>query len=218
MKKSRRREHARRLPLSVRLSVLILFAAIVPLAAVVGLNDFRARATLEQQGRAALTTDARAKVGLIDTYIHERFLDGSALASLPTAPAYLACIVATTLPPEQAALIDQQLHCSDPNLGVAFYQGSNQRALCVGLVRDPNYSLWSLFIANGTSLLSYAPTGNQTQPCKAKQGGLVVPREDLAKVRQGKAFASAVYADTSGTFAYINLYTPITVPDAPTQV
>src|SRR5262249_20285265 len=218
MKQSRRREHARRLPLSVRLSLLILFAAILPLAAVVAINDFRARETLEQQGRAALTTDARAKVGLIDTYVHERFLDGSALASLPTTPAYLACIAATALPPDQAALIDQQLHCSDPNLGVTFYQGSNQRALCVGLARDPNYTLWSLFITGGTPLLSYAPTGDQAQPCKARQSGLAVPKEDLARVKRGKAFSSAVYYDANGKFAYINLYTPITVPTAPTQV
>src|SRR5262249_19268690 len=138
---SRRREHARRLPLSVGLSLLILLAALLPLAAVVGINDYFARGTLEQQGRSALTTDARAKVGQIDTYIHERFLDGAALATLPTAPAYLACIAATRLPPEQADLINQQLNCADPQLGVTFYQGSNQRALCVGLLRDLIYTL-----------------------------------------------------------------------------
>src|SRR5262249_42554927 len=135
-----------------------------------------------------------------------------------TTPAYLACIAATSLPPEQAALIDQQLHCSDPNLGVTFYQGSNQRALCVGLVRDPRYALWSLFLTNGTSLLSYTPTGDQAQPCKAKQVGLSVPKEDLARVKQARAFSSAAYYDSGGKFAYVNLYTPITAPTAPTQV
>jgi hypothetical protein len=79
----------RRLSLSVRLSLLVLFAALVPLAAVLGINDYFARGTLVHQGQQALTTDAQAKVNLVDRYIFERFSDGVALASLPTAPAFL---------------------------------------------------------------------------------------------------------------------------------
>ena len=54
----------------------MLFAAILPLVAVVGINDLLARKTLEQQGRAALTTDAQSKASLVELYLHERVLDG----------------------------------------------------------------------------------------------------------------------------------------------
>ena len=79
------------MPLSARLSLLVLFAALIPLAAVVGINDYLSRGTLLNQGHAALSTDANAKSTLVQTYIHERLLDGQALASLPTAVGFLAC-------------------------------------------------------------------------------------------------------------------------------
>src|SRR5579884_1959661 len=209
-KRSSRRDSARRrLPLSVRLSLLVLFAAIVPLAAVVGINDYFARGTLIDQGRSALTTDAQAKMSLVDTYMHERLLDGQALASLPTAPAYLACIAATQLPDAQAAALDAKLNCLDPQLGLAFYQGSNQRALCVGLVRDTNYTTWSIYTARGQALLSFGQHDPNAQ-CPENHSGLSVPKEDLQQVQQGKPFVSAVYK--SGDSAYVNLYTPIAVP------
>src|SRR5579872_1276212 len=88
----------RRLSLSVLPLLLVLLAALLPLAAVVGINDYFARNTLIQQGTTALTNDANAKANLIDTYLGERVADGQALANLPTAPAYLACIDAQALP------------------------------------------------------------------------------------------------------------------------
>ncbi|MBF6591172.1 MAG: hypothetical protein IVW57_11690, partial [Ktedonobacterales bacterium] len=68
----------RRLSLSLRLSLLVLFAALLPLAAVVGINDYFARNTLLQQAQTALTSDGSAKVAQIDLYMNERLLDGFA--------------------------------------------------------------------------------------------------------------------------------------------
>ena len=203
-----RARQRRRLSLSVRLSLLVLLAALLPLAAVVGINDYFARNTLIQQGTTALTNDANAKATLIDTYLGERIADGQALANLPTAPAYLACIDAQALPPQQAAIIEQQANCADPQLGLTFYQGSNCRALNVGLSRGivdkvQYYQNWSLYDAHGDWLLT---SGSAT--C-ATSGSAAVPKEDYAQVMQDKSWVSAVYYNTADKFAYVNIYTPI---------
>src|SRR5215469_15987453 len=128
----RRGQPRRRLSLSVRLSLLVLFAALLPLAAVVAFNDYTARNTLVQQGQSALKTDATSNTDQVALYLRERMQDGGALGTLPTTPAYLLCVIASQLPPaqaQQALLIDEQLHCSDPAVGADFYMGSNQRAL-----------------------------------------------------------------------------------------
>lgn len=211
-RKTRRREQRRRLPLSARLSLLVLAAALLPLAAVVGVNDYFARDKLVHQGTTALTNDAAAQVSLVDTYLRERELDGAALASLPTAPAYLGCVTAQLLQatqPQQAFLLSQQLKCGDPVQGADFYQGSNCRALRVGITRDSNYTDWSLHIAHGEALLS---SNGQKDTCviDPKAPGLTVPKEDLTQVQQGHPWISAVYFDPKTKHAYVNVYNPVT--------
>ena len=198
----------RRLPLTVRLSLLVLFAAILPLAAVVGVNDYFARGTLISQGTNALTTDVKAKSTLISEYLLERVQDGEALVTLPTTPAYLTCIDAQALPPAQAAVVEAQANCASPTLGQTFYEGSNCRALHVGIQRSKQYLDWSLFDARGDALLS-----SSTQNCAASN---VAPpaKEDLAPVlQQGKSVISAVYYNAQQKYAYLQLYTPIPTPD-----
>lgn len=205
--KNARRAPRRRLPLTVRLSLLVLFAAILPLAAVVGVNDYFARGTLISQGTSALTTDARAKSALITEYLRERVQDGEALVTLPTTPAYLTCIDAQALPPAQAAVVEAQANCASPTLGQAFYEGSNCRALHVGTARDKNYLGWSLFDARGDALLT-----SSTQDC-APSNVTPVAKEDLAPVlQQGKSLISAVYYNAQQKFAYVQLYTPVAAP------
>lgn len=187
------RGRSRRLSLSVRLTLLVLFAALLPLAAVVGVNDYLARKTLVDQGRTALSTDAKAKVTLIDTYMRERLLDGQALATLPTAIAYLTCV---TAPPGAAPA---QLACD--TLGTT-YKDSSARALAVGIVRDSNYSLWNIYDVKGKLLLTSSPDGARAKPA--------VPAEDLEPVAQGKQRVSGVYYDPSSKRAFVRLYTPIT--------
>lgn len=191
----------RRLPLSARLTLLVLFAALIPLAAVVGINDYLSRGTLLSQGHAALSTDANAKVTLIETYIKERLLDGQALASLPTAVGFLACAEIPTPPP--------QLACDQQSI---LYKESSQRALAVGIVRDSNYTLWSIYDATGhMQLTSNADVQKSAQPPTAV---------DLEQVlKQGKQRVSTVYYDPATKHAYVRLYTPIEVtPGKPETV
>ena len=200
---AKRTQARRRLPLSARLTLLVLFAALVPLAAVVGINDYFARGTLVQQGIDALSTNAKANGDLVATYLKERALDGLALTSLPTTPAFLACTLAPGLSPAQAAAINAAAHCDDPQLGIAFDRGSNCRAVHVGLQRDLNYTAWALFDPRGDQLLSSVRA--DCQPTALTP----VAREDLAAVDSGKPRISAVYYDPKGKHAYINLYTPV---------
>lgn len=220
MAKAKGREKVRRrLSLSVRLSLLVLFAALLPLAAVVGINDYFARGTLIKQGTNALTTDANAKAAVIDNYLAERLADGEALAQLPTTPAYLTCIDAQALPPEQAAAVEAEANCADPTQGFTFYQGSNCRALNVGIARgnDPvakqNYYLqWSLFDAKADWLLM---SGSST--C-ATHGHTTVAKEDYAQVMHNKSFISDVYYDPQAKHAYVQIYTPIVPKPGSNQV
>src|SRR5215468_1373937 len=148
----RRAQGRRRLPLTARLSLLVLFAAILPLAAVVGVNDYFARGTLIQQGTDALKTDAAAKSQAIKQYMLERTLDGLALASLPTAQDFLACNADPAL--------DLTLDCA--NL-MPSYEASAARAINVGIVRDPNYAIWSIYGAKGKSFQLLLSTNTQAE-------------------------------------------------------
>ncbi len=186
----------RRLPLTVRLSLLVLFAAILPLAAVVGVNDYFARGTLVSQGTSALTNDATAKSGIVRQYMLERVLDGEALASLPTAQDYLACLM-------------PQLQAS-PDLNCATNQPANQasviRAINVGIFRDTNYAIWSIYDIKGQMKLSTDAANEQ-----GANASLV---EDLAALQNAKGapVVSPVYYDPHSRHAFVRIYTPVFYP------
>lgn len=207
-----RRQEQRRLPLTVRLSFLVLLAALLPLGAVVGINDYFARATLVDNGRSALTTDARAKVDLLNTYLRERAADGVALATLPTTPALLGCLALPGFPPAVQPALSDTLGCASPTQ-IAFYEGSNCRAVRVGIARDPNYTVWGLYSAHGNQILS-----SVDEKCSQTPNS-TVPNEDLAQVvKQNKSWISGVYYDTQKKHAYVQLYTPVALPLGQTKV
>jgi len=190
---ARREQARRRLTLSVRLSLLALLIALLPLAAVVGVNDYLARGALIQQGRDALTSGATARTQLIDAYLGERLLDGEALASLPTAIDFLQCVDAPEQHPELGCAQNVQTQ----------YGPSVARALVVGIKRNPNYSQWNIYAVNGQFLLS----SDLQLPAKSAP---VVPPEDLKPVAQGHQQISGVYYDPATQHAYVRIYTPIT--------
>src|SRR5262249_39238947 len=131
--------------LTVRLSVLVLLAALLPLAVVVGIVTYVARGTLIDQGRTALTTDGGAKVTLLDAYMGERVQDVNAMAQLPTASVYIVCETAPVTPPS--------LGCNS-NATRALYHDSVLRGLHIGIIRDANYDEWTLFDGHGNMLQS----------------------------------------------------------------
>lgn len=191
------RAYRRRLSLSVRLSLLLLGAALLPSIAVVGITNYLARTSLIEQGRTTLSTYASARVALLDSYLKERVLDGAALASLETVPKLLAC---QELPADQ---IPPSITCDLPS--IQGYELSVARALIVGTHRDQNYTTWSMYDGSWHLVLS---SDQQTMTT----GGTPVPKEDQTPVSQGNPWISAVYEDPKASSAYIHLYYPI-VPD-----
>lgn len=194
-----------RISLPVRLSLLILFAALVPVAAVVGITTFRAREALTQQGQDQLASDANSKAALVDSYVYERMQDGQALATLVTVAPFVLC---ETLPqPPDALGCSTQLN--------KLYLPSNQRALAVGLNRDCNYPVWSIFDGRGDPLLAFRQ--NQAKGCSGDPEQMQtsdvspVPASDLQAVMTlpspSQSYVSPVYYD--GKHAYIQLYAPI---------
>lgn len=190
-----------RLSLSVRFSVLMLLAALVPLAVVVGVNDYFARQTLIKQSSDALSADANSNASRIDDYFSERMLDGFALSTLDTAPKFLTCV------PQVAAAKQAQAQGLLPNISTDCatnfdsYAKSVGRALAVGTKRDQNYTQWDIFLPNGQFLMSSDP---QTQ-----KSGATIPKEDLSQVAAGHQWVSGVYYDSKQQFAYVHLYTPM---------
>jgi hypothetical protein len=195
-----RSRQRRRLSLSARVSLLILCAAILPLGVVVGFNDYQARNTLIKQGQLSLGTDANAKSALVDVYMRERALDGVALGTLPTSQDLLACKVMPQLSQQVPAaltpylpLLQVILKCDDP----VYNKASSVRALNVGIQRDTNYTIWSLYDAGLNQVLSTS-TSLPT-----------LPKEDLPALKQGNPYTSDVHYDPKAGNAYVQIYTPI---------
>ena len=198
------RQRRSRLSLSLRFSVLVLLAALLPLALVVGVKDYFARQTLIKQSSDALSADASSNASRIDDYFRERLLDGVALSSLDTAPKFLGCVPQIAAAKQAAAqgfYVSTAILSTDCADNFESYATSVGRALVVGTKRDDNYLQWNMFLNNGQLLLS-----SDQATLKA---GLTIPKEDLTPVQTGKQWVSAVYYDTQGKFAYVDLYTPI---------
>jgi hypothetical protein len=184
--------------LPVRLSLLALFAALLPVAAVVGINTYQARGALIDQGRQAISTDANAKTALIDAYLRERLADGLTIAQVPTVAPFIVCATAGPLAPAA-------LKCNDPVQGMEFYRGSMARTVGAAAIRDKNYGAVSIFGAHGQFL-----TSSDTKLTSAT----VVPPSTAdvdPVVRQNKQNISPVYYSPQDQHAYVYIYTPVTL-------
>jgi cell division protein FtsL len=188
--KSRRR----RISLSVAVPLGLVFAAVIPLLITVVFSEYQTRPALTAQANAAMTSDAKNRVQLIDTYFRERLLDVATLAQVTSAQQFLAAPPppATPLPAYQ----DLALHAS--------------YALVAGIFRDKHYLSWQLRDTHGNVRLYY-PLNNKPQ----KQGQFLVPPEELQAVSSGKTFVSPVYYSPAINKAYVYLYAPMYAPTAP---
>jgi hypothetical protein len=197
MSQSPRRPRRRRLSLSLRLSLLVLCAALLPLAAVVGFTNAQARDKLIAQNQRSLSTDAAGKNQLIYNYMKERLLDGGALATLPTAQDYLACHNPALLP--QALKPYLQLLGGIMRCDVTGYnEQSSLRALQVGILRDKYYTMWSMYDLGASRLLS-----------TSSADATALADSDQAALKQGNPYISDVrYDDKSGS-AFVYIYAPI---------
>jgi hypothetical protein len=191
------RRRRRRLSLSVRLSLLVLCAALLPLAAVVGFTNSQARDKLIAQTQRSLTNDAAGKDQIIYNYMKERLLDGGALATLPTAQDYLACNDPTLMPQSFKPfmqVLGGVMRCNVPDYNML----SSQRALAVGILRDKYYTMWSIYTVGANRLLS--TSGENATP---------LADADQAAIKRGNPFFSDVRFDDKTGSAYVYIYAPI---------
>lgn len=200
-KGTQRQRRRSRLSLSVRFSLLMLLAALLPLVAVVGVNDYFARQSLIKQSSDALRANASSTASQINDYLSERMLDGVALSSLDTAPEFLACVPQVAAAKKAAAQGQLPQISQDCATNFQAYGESVGRALFVGTKRDANYTLWNMYDPKGDLLLSSDQNVMKT--------GLTVPAEDLKPAQAGHQWISGVYYDAQHQYAYVRLYTPI---------
>ncbi len=169
----------RRTSLSLRVSLLLMFAAMLPLFIIVATSQYISRPALISQANIAMQSDAQTRTQLIDTYFTERLLDVATLSQVPTVQAFLA---------KQKPTQDDTVHAS--------------YSLIAGSVRDSRYTTWTLFDTHG-NLRLYYPTAPQPH------GRYLVPPEYLRAVTAGKAFISAVYYNPNTQKASVDIYHPI---------
>ena len=178
----------RSISLSVRVSLWLVFAALIPLLISLIFSEWYNRPMLTNQANAAMESDTRAHLQLIDTYFQERLLDIQTLSQVPSVQTFLD----TPPAPESPIYKDMAVHAS--------------YSLAAGMFRDKRYSNWSIFDKNGHLVLTYP----QTQPPKP-HGEFLVPPEDKQAVQAGKTFISHVYYQPDTKSASTDLYAPIVV-------
>ncbi len=188
--KQLRPHYRRRLPLSLRISLLLMLAAIVPLLITVAGSELRSRPALVTQANAAMQTDAKSRVQLIDTYLNERLLDAITLTQIPSLVAFMAT-------PPQLATQDLTLHAG--------------YALAAGILRDKHYTIWALFDPAGDIRLYYPITSPP-----APRGQYLVPPGDVQEVRSGKTFITPAYYNPKTQKAFVDIFSPIVTTTTPT--
>lgn len=180
----------RRMPLAVRLSLILMLAAVLPLLLTVGITEYAfSRPKLTDQANQAMVTNATSRVQAIDAYLNERLLDAETLCQVPTVISYLA---APDVP------------------GAVAHAGY---ALGAGEFRDTNYIVWMLFNAKDVPMLADPTTVKPYQ-----YGPYLVPPEEAKAVsndKTGRAFLSPVYYDPPTQKAFIDIYSPIYLNGTP---
>lgn len=179
--------------LSVKVSLALVLAAIVPLLITLGFSELQTRPQLVKQANNAMEGDAKTRVQLIDTYFHERLLDTLTITQVPSVQQFVAAPPTT---PNYQSLATHALY-----------------GLVAGTFRDKNYTTWSLVDPKGNLLLSY--------PTKPKvHGQYLVPPQYLQEVDKGGNFVSSVYYNPTTKKASVDIYAPIITtptPGAPPQ-
>jgi hypothetical protein len=178
--------YRRGLSLSLRVSLLLMLAAILPLLIAVASSELLSRPALVTQANIAMESDAHSRVQLIDTYLSERLLDAETLTQVPSLVAFMAT-------PPQRTTQDLVVHAG--------------YALVAGTFRDKHYTTWALFDPKGNLRLYYP----QSAPPKPR-GQYLVPPDEVQEVQSGKTFISPVYYNPQTQKAFLDLYSPIFNP------
>jgi len=178
----------RRLPLAVRISFILILAAVLPLLITVIFSEVYARPALISQANGAMQTDAQTRIQSINAYLTERLADAATLSQIPAVQTFLA---------------------DAPNPGGAVYVNDATHAtyaLLAGQIRDKHYLVWSLFYKNGNLALYYPKTINPVQEAAVLPEYVQALQKNASN---GLPIISPVYYDTTLKKAYVDIYSPV---------
>ncbi len=193
----------RKLPLalSVRISFILVLAAVLPLLITVFVSELgTARPALIDQANQTMKTDADTRIQLVNTYLKERMLDVGTISLVPTVQGLMA------LPPATVATTLAR-PASNP-AALTNIQGAGY-GLAAGQFRDKSHYInWQFFYPDGTPLPFIAPQNAQPH----HYGQYLVPLGEVAAIaddKTGVPFASPVYYDSTLKKAFLDIYSPI---------
>jgi hypothetical protein len=175
--------------LSVRISLGLMFAAIIPLFLTLAFTHLVTRPALIEQYTTAMQSDASTRVQLINNYLKERIGDAQTSAHIPSIQTFLALPTTAT----RAEVEDATLHAT--------------YGLAAGILKEKDYEVWALFNTQGNQVLAYWQQQNSPFTKQA------VTAQELTDVKNGKTFISQVYYSDEAQKAFVYIYAPITNQD-----
>lgn len=170
-------------PLSIRISLWLIAASILPLLLTLIISETQSRSTLINQASRTMETDAQTHAQLIDNYLAEKLLVLKSLDYTPLVQEYLLDPV------------------GDKNNVPTILQNG----IAIQKLVDPDVRLVTFFDPKGKLLLYYSIYGVKPQ----LHGKYLIPPEDAQQIAKGQQFVSGVYYDTVTHQSTIELYTPV---------
>src|SRR6266436_2227407 len=171
------------LPLSIRISLWLIAASILPLLLTLVISVVQSRSALINQSSRTMETDAQTHAQLIDNYLTQKLLVLKSLDYTPLVQEYLLDPVG-----------DQK------NVPTILQNG-----FAIQRLIDPDVTLVTFFDPGGKLLLSYSLYGLKPQP----HGKYMIPPEDVQQIAKGQQFVSNVYYDPLTHKSTVELYTPV---------
>ena len=186
----------RRLPLAVRLSLILMLFAVLPPLLIVGISEYTARPILINQANQTMETDAQTRIQLIDAYLQDRISD---LVTVSTIAALQQWIL------EGPA---GRVQNNDEATGISIMRG--------GVTHDPNYIKWSVTDINDAQPTTFpqnvpmAPqeVASQNQWVQLMQHNPLPTSLDPNTLAKSMIISPA-YFDPATHKAFIDLYMPI---------
>ena len=171
------------LPLSIRISLWLIAASILPLLLTLVISVVQSRSALINQSSRTMETDAQTHAQLIDNYFSEKLLILKSLDYTPLVQQFLLDPVG-----------DQK------NAPTIVANG-----LAIQKLVDPDVTIVTFFDTRGKVLLYYSLYGLKPQP----HGKYMIPPEDAQQIAKGQQFVTSVYYNPVTHQSTVDLYTPV---------
>ena len=171
------------LPLSIRISLWLIAASILPLLLTLIISVVQSRSALINQSSRTMETDAQTHAQLIDNYFSEKLLILKSLDYTPLVQGFLLDPVG-----------DQK---DVPTI--------LENGLAIQKLVDPDVTIVTFFDTHGKLLLYYSLYHLKPQP----HGKYMIPPEDAQQIAKGQQFVSNVYYNPVTHQSTVDLYTPV---------